>query len=73
MLQPLAAAPLRASSRAWLATERQQTRILRKVQEAPEAPARPEAASSAVLRPKAAEPATVRDVEGAARENRMMI
>jgi hypothetical protein len=37
------------------------------VQEAPEAPARPEAASSAVLRPKAAEPATVRDVERAAR------
>ncbi len=44
--------PLRASRRALLAAERRQTRMLRKVEEAPEAPARPEAASSAVLRPK---------------------
>jgi hypothetical protein len=34
-----AAAPLQASRRAWLATERRQTRMLRKVKEAPEAPA----------------------------------
>ena len=33
-----AAAPLRASGRAWLATERRQTRMLRKVAAAPEAP-----------------------------------
>jgi len=51
-----AAAPLRASRRAWLATERRQTRMLRKVAAAPEAPARPQAASSAVPRPKAAAP-----------------
>ncbi len=56
VLRPKAAAPLRLgeSRRAWLSTERQQTRMLRKVPAAPEAPARPQAASSAV--PKAAEP-----------------
>ncbi len=62
MLRPKAAAPLRASKRARLTAERRtdspqnggQTRMLRKVAAAPEAPARPEAASSAVLRPKAA-------------------
>ena len=56
VLRPKAAAPLRASGRAWLATERRQTRMLRKVAAAPEAPARPQAASSAVPRPKAAAP-----------------
>ena len=71
---PKAAAPLRASRRAWLAPERRQTCMLRKVEEAPEAPARPEAASSAVLRPKhRREPADMRDVERAARESRMRI
>ena len=49
VLRPKAAAPLRASRRAWLATERRQTRMLRKVAAAPEAPARPQAASSAVF------------------------
>ncbi len=59
-MRPEAAPPevlrpsLRASRHARLAAERRQTRMLRKVEEAPEAPARPEAASSAVLRPKAA-------------------
>ena len=48
VLRPKAAAPLQASRRAWLATERRQTRMLRKVAAAPEAPARPQAASSAV-------------------------
>ena len=38
VLRPKAAAPLRASRRAWLATERRQTRMLRKVAAAPEAP-----------------------------------
>ncbi len=69
VLRPKAAAPLRASRRAQLATERRMTRVLRKVQEAPEAPARPEAASSAVLRrpQHRCKPADVRDVERAAR------
>jgi hypothetical protein len=52
VLRQKAAAPLRASRRAWLAAERRQTRMLRKVAKAPEAPARSEAASSAALRPK---------------------
>ncbi len=57
VLRPSAAAPLRASRRARLAAERRQTRMLRKVAAAPEAPTQPEAAaSSAVLRPKAAAP-----------------
>ena len=34
--KPMAAAPLRAIRRAWLATERRQTRMLRKVAAAPE-------------------------------------
>jgi hypothetical protein len=48
--------PSRASRRAWLATERRQTCMLREAAAAPEAPARPQAASSAVPRPKAAAP-----------------
>jgi hypothetical protein len=70
---------LRASRPAWPAVERRQTRMLRKADEAPEAPARPAAASSAVLRPKAAarqhrcERAHVRDVQRPARDNRMRI
>jgi hypothetical protein len=40
-----------ASRRARVAAERRLTRMLRKEEEAPEASARPEAASSAVLRP----------------------
>jgi hypothetical protein len=55
-VRPKAAAPLRASSRARLATERRQSRMLRKVAAASEAPARPEAASSAVLRPSVLRP-----------------
>ena len=63
---------------AWFATERQQTRMLRKVEEAPEAPVRPEAASSAVLPQHCWEPADVRDMERAelstpGRESRMRI
>ena len=53
-----------------------QTRMLRKVAAAPEAPARPQAASSAVPRPKAAhrcESADARDVERADLEHRMRI
>ncbi len=66
---PKAAAPLRASRRAWVATERQQTRMLRKAaaQEAPEAPARPEAASSAVLRLKVLRPKAAAAPPGASR------
>ncbi len=58
-----------------LQQKRQQTRMLRIVEEAPEAPARPPAASSALLlRPQhRLGPEDVRDVERAARGNLMMI